>query len=237
MRLSAPGFKLKRRAKLLARDHDIPLHQALDRIAREDGYRSWSHLASAYGKARPADRVCANLRAGDMLLVAARPGHGKTLLGLELAASASKVGRTGHIFSLDFNEGEVVTHFRNLGIVPDMPGGSVVIDTVDDICADHVIDAVGEAASDAIVVLDYLQILDQKRSNPDLDAQIRALHACARRQGMIVVMMSQIDRAFELTQKRLPDLSDVRLPNPVDLGLFNKTCFLHDGEMEIGIAA
>jgi RNA polymerase-interacting CarD/CdnL/TRCF family regulator len=35
MRLSAPIYQLKRRAKLLARNEKIALHDALDRVARE----------------------------------------------------------------------------------------------------------------------------------------------------------------------------------------------------------
>ena len=44
MRFSAPIFKLKRQAKLLARDRNIPLYQALDKPAVAEGYRIWSHL-------------------------------------------------------------------------------------------------------------------------------------------------------------------------------------------------
>jgi len=42
-------------------------------------------------------------------------------------------------------------------------------------------------------------------------------------------LQALIDRAFEMSGKPLPDLSDIRLPNPVDLGRFTRTCFLHDG--------
>lgn len=44
MQLSAPIYKLKRKAKLLAREIDIALHQALDKVAIEEGFQSWSHL-------------------------------------------------------------------------------------------------------------------------------------------------------------------------------------------------
>ena len=46
MKLSAPIYQLKRRAKLLSRTDTIPLHQALDRIAQEEGFTAWSLLAS-----------------------------------------------------------------------------------------------------------------------------------------------------------------------------------------------
>ncbi|RMB04577.1 hypothetical protein [Eilatimonas milleporae] len=39
MKLSAPVFRLKRRARTLAREEKIPLHQALDRLARREGFR------------------------------------------------------------------------------------------------------------------------------------------------------------------------------------------------------
>jgi hypothetical protein len=37
MRLSAPVHQLKRKARLLARADNIPLHAALDRIAAQEG--------------------------------------------------------------------------------------------------------------------------------------------------------------------------------------------------------
>lgn len=237
MRLSAPIFKLKRQAKQQAREQNIPLHKALDQVALADGFRSWSHLASVASKFRPAKQILAKLNAGDMLLLGARPGHGKTLLGLELAAFAPHFKRKGLFFTLEYNERDVVDRFTALGINPNQLAEPPVIDTSDEICANHIIDRLGQTAGDAIAVVDYLQLLDQKRSNPNLGDQMQALKAYSKTHGAIVVMISQIDRAFELRGKRVPDLADVRLPNPVDLNLFNKTCFLHEGEIQIEAAA
>src|SRR5579862_7868029 len=39
MKLSAPIYHLKRKARLLSREKKIPLHEALDRIAIEEGFR------------------------------------------------------------------------------------------------------------------------------------------------------------------------------------------------------
>ena len=50
-------------------------------------------------------------------------------------------------------------------------------------------------------------------------------------------MISQIDRAFELSSCDMPSVDDFRLPNPLDLSIFDKRCFLHDGEVQIEIAA
>lgn len=44
MSLSAPIYVLKRKAKLLSREANIPLNQALNRIAKNEGFESWSFL-------------------------------------------------------------------------------------------------------------------------------------------------------------------------------------------------
>ena len=59
----------------------------------------------------------------------------------------------------------------------------------------------------------------------------------AIKHGAIVIMISQIDRAFELSSTDMPSIEDIRLPNPVDLSLFNKRCFLNDGEVQFSTAA
>ena len=232
MKLSAPIYKLKRRARLVAREQAIPLHAALDRVAATEGFQSWSHLASSAPE-NPTDRILAELSAGDLLLLGARPGHGKTLLALELAIAASKAGLRSFFFTLDYTESDVVESLGSLRVDPKAVPESFALDTSDEICADHIVRRLGEGSGEAFVVIDYLQLLDQKRKHAALDTQIRTLKAFAQSSGAIIVAISQIDRAFDPQAKRLPDLSDVRLPNPLDLALFTKTCFLHEGEIQL----
>lgn len=237
MRLSSPIYTLKRQAKLLARDSEIKLHQALNQLAIKEGFRDWSHLATSYSKASPAKDIMSQLTSGDTVLIGARPGHGKTLLGLELVALAEKNNRTGYVFSLDYNDADVWDHFRKLGFDPKQKDGPVVVDTSDDICAAHIRERLGDRSGDALVVVDYLQLLDERRSNPPLEEQVRALKKTAFEFGAIVVVISQIDRSFELSSRDMPSIGDIRLPNPIDLSLFNRTCFLHDGQIQLEMAA
>ena len=53
MKLSAPLYYLKRKAKLFSRAENIPLHEALDRIARQEGFGGWSLLAAKVRQPRP----------------------------------------------------------------------------------------------------------------------------------------------------------------------------------------
>ncbi|SFS57635.1 DnaB-like helicase C terminal domain-containing protein [Sulfitobacter marinus] len=233
MRLSSPIYTLKREAKLLTRSTEIKLHQALDQIAKREGFQDWGHLASSYAKNTPSKAVLQQLDAGDMALIAARPGHGKTLLGLELVAMAEKSNRTGYFFTLSDTVLDIRNRLDKLGIDPDQFDQTVTIDTSDDICADHIISRIDNTAKPALILVDYLQLLDQKRSNPPLEVQIRKLKAFAVAQRASVILLSQIDRRFDLSVNGMPGMDDIRLPNNVDLSLFSKRCFLHDGKIQI----
>jgi hypothetical protein len=115
MKLSAPIPVLKRKARLLARTKTIPLHQALDEVAAGEGIAGWSLLAAKAAAVRPAARLFARLAPGDMVLLGARPGQGKTLMGLELAVEAMKSGHRGSFFTLEYTEKEVLDRFRAIG--------------------------------------------------------------------------------------------------------------------------
>ena len=65
MKLSAPIYHLKRKAKLLSREKNIPLHEALDRIAEQEGFSGWSLLATKVTATAPAGKLFARLAPGD----------------------------------------------------------------------------------------------------------------------------------------------------------------------------
>jgi len=233
MKLTAPIYQLKRQARLSARQHGIPLNQALDAVARHEGFASWSLLARHAAMCAPTPDILDQLHPGDLVLLGARRGHGKTLLGLELLAGAVKSGRYGMFFTLEDTATEVQDRLRATGIDPDALGDRFVIDTSDHICAAHIVARLAGAPSPVFAVVDYLQLLDQRRDTPALSDQIAQLHQTARDAGAIIVLLSQIDRRFETGAKAVPDISDVRLPNPLDLAQFSKTCFLHEGALRL----
>ncbi|MEM8775762.1 MAG: DNA helicase [Pseudomonadota bacterium] len=234
MRLSAPIYLLKRRAKLLARQNGIPLHKALNQVAVQEGFRSWSLLASSIQS--PSRSILTNLNSGDLVLLAARPGHGKTLLGLELASKAEEINRKGYFFTLDYHERDIARQFETLGIHPSAQM-AVVINTSDDISTSYIIEQLKYEREPTIIVIDYLQLLDQKRSNPCLSDQIKSLKRYVLDNGSVCAVISQIDRRFDMEDKSMPGMSDVRLPNPLDLNAFNKAFFLHNGAIQMVQAA
>ncbi|MEM1388968.1 MAG: DNA helicase [Pseudomonadota bacterium] len=235
MTLSAPIHVLKSRAKRQARLQGMPLHKALDAVAHSEGFQSWSHLVFASHKSRSAEALQGKLTPGKMVLLGARPRQGKTMLGLELLARLAAQGRPAWFFSLDFHERGVASAFDRLGLTAQAK--SVAVDTSDAINADHIVNRLASAPPQPVFVVDYLQLLDQRRSHPRLDAQIKALRAHVRASGATGIVLSQIDRAFELTEKAMPTADDIRMPNPVDLRDFDTHCFLNEGQLAIADAA
>ncbi|MFK0162908.1 DNA helicase [Rhizobium sp. NPDC090279] len=237
MRLSAPVYHLKRKARLLSRQQNIPLHAALDRIAAGEGFQGWSLLAARTRTAVPVSELYSRLSSGDLVLIGARPGHGKTLMSLRLAVEAMKSGNRSVFFTLEDTEKVVLDRFPAIGADHAEFADLFEFDNSDAISADYIVDRLGQASRGTLAVVDFLQLLDQKREKPELMIQVQTLKAFARARGVIVVFISQIDRSYDPALKPVPDLSDVRLPNPLDLSLFDKMVFLNNGQVQFKAAS
>lgn len=231
MKLSAPIFRLKRQAKLLSREQGISLHVALDRVASNEGFQRWSQLAAVYDRKKTAKKLLNKLDYGDLILLCAQRDHGKTTLAFELMAETVKEGRRSAYFSLSDYKSDIPKRFAAVGIFLDKPSRSLTYDTSEDICATYIINKMSNAQAGTLIVIDYLQILDQQRQKPSLSKQVSQLKKFALSTESIIVFISQIDRAFDPDSKIIPNITDVHLPNPVDFSLFTQTCFLNNGEI------
>lgn len=233
MKLSAPIYYLKRKARLLSRENKIPLHEALDRVAAEEGFQRWSLLCARAADATTATRLFAQFQPGDIALIGARPGQGKTFIGVQILVEAMKAGLGAAFFTLEYTEKDVRGLFRAVGV--DMAGlkSCFNLDTSDAISAEWIMNRLAAAPAGTTVVIDYLQLLDQQRHKPVLADQVQALKAFAREKGLVIIFLSQIDRSYDSSAKPCPDVEDLRLPNPLDVTVFSQTCFLHEGTVRI----
>src|SRR5262245_52657125 len=139
MTLSARIYHLKRKARLLSREENIPLHSALDRIAAGEGFRRWSVLAARRSATPPASQLPARLQPGDLRLCAAPPGHGKPLMSLELAVEAMRSGNRGVFFSLEYAERDMLARFHAIGVETSDFDGLFEFDCSDAINADYIV--------------------------------------------------------------------------------------------------
>lgn len=190
MKLSAPIFQLKRRAKLMARKNSVSLNEALDQIAREEGFARWSLLSANMTAGPLSETVLSRLDDGDLLLVAGRPGHGKTKLSLQLLIDAARDGRKAVLFTLDFTDQQARKHIEALDTSGGKIAETVQIFTSDAISAEYIIQKMSGLDRGAIAVVDFLQLLDQQRSKPALSEQLQSLGEFAKRTGIVLGFVS-----------------------------------------------
>lgn len=237
MKLSAPIYVLKQQAKALSQRDSVRLHVALDQIAAREGFNAWSHLASTWQHQDTSRSVYEQFRQGDLILVGSRPGQGKTLLSAGLAVEAMIRGYHAAFFTLEYTAAEVAKLFGALGQSLTRFKDRWLLDTSEDISAEYIAHSLAGTPPCTLVVIDYLQLLDQRRDKPNLDVQVQQLKAFAHASQAMVVCLSQIGRDYTLTSRAYPSLQDVRLPNPVDLSLFSKACFIQNGKMQLHLAS
>lgn len=237
MNLSAPIYRLKRQAKLLARETSRPLNETLDEIARVEGFRSWSHLSSVAAQEPMAARLLNRFRPGEIVLMAGRPGQGKTRLALTILAEAALQPRPAWFFTLEYTEAEAWRRLEVEGYSQPRLQPYLTVDASDDLSAKKMVNAFRKNVDGTpwFAVVDYLQILDQNRQHPPLQQQMDVLKGFAQEAGGTIILLSQVDRQFTETERQMPARSDIRLPNPLDLSVFDRFCAMHDGEISMSM--
>jgi replicative DNA helicase len=233
MKLTAPIFILRQHAKALSRKDKIPLHQALDRIASREGFNAWSLLAAKAGSDRPGETFLERLSPGDLALIAGRPGQGKTLFSLKLAVETMRRGNRAAFFTLVSTRAHIGAYLEVIDEKRSSLADMLLIDDSDQICADYIAARLESAPEKMLVIIDYLQLLDQRRINASIADQMRRLKALADERGLIIVFLSQIDRRYDVSRQPFPGFEDLRLPNPLDIGVFTHACFLSGGRIAI----
>lgn len=186
------------------------------------------------------DRRTLGLRAGQMVVIGARPGVGKTSLCLNLATNMAHDGVTVALFSLEMSKEEVGQRLlatRSGVSLSSIRSGKIlqsewqaILDSVSDIRELPILvdDATGTTVTEirakarrmlhgatcGVVIVDYLQLMSgggrYESRATAVGEMSRGMKVMAKELGVPVIALSQLNREVEGRQNRRPQLSDLR---------------------------
>jgi replicative DNA helicase len=189
---------------------------------------------------RDLDQLTGGLQRSDLIILAARPGVGKTSLVMSIAHNvAMQYQGTVGIFSLEMSREQLVqrllsmetsidTHRLRLGqlreeemerVISAMGRLAAVPIYIEDTAGLSIMDVRSRArrlqarAGVDLIIIDYLQLMQGHRSEnrvQEVSEISRGLKALARELNVPVIALSQLSRAVEGRTSHVPMLSDLR---------------------------
>ena len=172
------------------------------------------------------DRAISGLNKSDLILLAARPGMGKTSMALNILLDAGKKsGKKVAFFSLEMSREQLVTgklteeDWESVAAAADSLSRSTILIDDDSTVTVADINAKCRRVEDlGLVVIDYLQLMQSaggKSRSGDNRQQIvsdisRSLKIMAKELNVPVLCLSQLSRANEGRTDKRPMLSDLR---------------------------
>ncbi len=189
---------------------------------------------------RDLDQITGGLQRSDLIILAARPGVGKSSLAMSLAYNVASLNQgTVAVFSLEMGREQLVqrllametkidSHRLRLGNIPDHELRTVMEAMgsmaslplyIEDSAGITLMDVRSKArrlqsqAGIDLIIIDYLQLMQGRRSEnrvQEVSEISRGLKGLARELNVPVLALSQLSRAVEGRTSHVPMLSDLR---------------------------
>lgn len=189
---------------------------------------------------RDLDKYLLGLHGSDMLIVAARPGMGKTSFCLNLALKAAKAGYPVALFSLEMSADQLVTRMLSSESMIDqqkLRSGNISIEEIERMIKTageisklpiYIDDSPGISVMEirgktrrlkakhglGLIIIDYLQLMQSHKKSENRQQEVseisRSLKALARELDVPLMALSQLSRAVEQTADKKPALSHLR---------------------------
>ena len=185
------------------------------------------------------DQYIGGLSRSDLILLAARPGMGKTAIALNMTVNAAKrSGKTVVIFQLEMSREQLATRMlssealidskklrmgslddadweRMAGAAESLQSMSILIDENSGITVPEMMAKCRRVGSKlGLIVIDYLQLMHTPKQMdnrvPEVAEISRSLQIMAKELNVPVLCCSQLSRGPESRQNKRPMLSDLR---------------------------
>ena len=185
------------------------------------------------------DQYIGGLSKSDLILLAARPGMGKTAIALNMAVNAAKrSGKTVVIFQLEMSREQLATRMlssealidskklrmgtlddtdweRMAGATESLQSMSILIDENSGITVPEMMAKCRRVGSKlGLIVIDYLQLMHTPKQMDNRVQEVaeisRSLKIMAKELNVPVLCCSQLSRGPESRQNKRPMLSDLR---------------------------
>ncbi len=220
----------------------VPLRQVLPDVLDRLGEMSEheNHLPGLSTGLSAIDQKITGLNKSDLILLAARPGMGKTSLALNVALNVAREGKTVAVFSLEMSREQLATRLLSsealvennrlrTGLLREtdwekIAGAATVLNRLDIRIDDNPLLSVADMNAKcrrleglALVVVDYLQLMTSagggrggENRQQVVSDMSRMLKIMAKELNVPVICLSQLSRANEKREDKRPMLSDLR---------------------------
>ena len=220
----------------------VPLREVLPDVLDRLGEMSEheNHLPGLSTGLSAIDQKITGLNKSDLILLAARPGMGKTSLALNLALNVARGGKTVAVFSLEMSREQLATRLLSsealvennrlrTGLLREtdwekIAGAATVLNRLDIRIDDNPLLSVADMNAKcrrleglALVVVDYLQLMTSagggrggENRQQVVSDMSRMLKIMAKELNVPVICLSQLSRANEKRDDKRPMLSDLR---------------------------
>ncbi|MDR2655097.1 MAG: replicative DNA helicase [Oscillospiraceae bacterium] len=211
----------------------LETYDHLQRISGEDREK-YLGVSSGFSA---IDQMTTGLNKSDLILVAGRPGMGKTSFALNIAQNVAKRGRAVAVFSLEMSSEQLVSRllasesqipsqkFRTGEMSPEqwqrlavnaqyLSASNMYIDDASGITVPEIKAKIRRVRGLGLVVIDYLQLMSSGRKTEnrvqEVSEMTRNLKIMAKEFDVPVMVCSQLSRGPDSRNDHRPVLSDLR---------------------------
>ena len=216
---------------------DAILLDIYDRLQRLSGDDREDYLGTPTGFG-VLDKVMTGLNRSDLILLAARPGMGKTSFALNIATNvAMKSGKKVAVFSLEMSREQLVERImsgdalvsgnkmrtgeltsqewvRLATCSKELAKAPILVDDTASITVPEMKARLRRARDVELVIIDYLQLMSSGSRNENrvqvVSEITRSLKVMAKEMNVPVIVLSQLSRQPETRSDHRPMLSDLR---------------------------